>query len=99
VFGPRNASTSAHVGQSFFAYSSNYLIDVEHAIIVDVEATTSIRQAEVLAASRMIERYGSLRPLSCAAQRRRRPYGSVEMLGRILPIVFQFANDHQEIAP
>jgi len=37
-------------------YSTNYLIDVENAIIVDVEATTAIRQAEVLAAKRMIER-------------------------------------------
>jgi hypothetical protein len=37
-------------------YSTNYLVDVENAIIVDVEATTAIRQAEVLAAKRMIER-------------------------------------------
>ena len=42
--------------QAFFAYSTNYLIDVDNAIIVDVEATTAIRQAEVLAAKRMIER-------------------------------------------
>jgi transposase len=48
--------TGAHGGQAFFAYSTNYLIDVEHAVIVDVEATTAIRQAEVLAAKRMIER-------------------------------------------
>ena len=48
--------TGAHGGQAFFAYSTNYLVDVEHAIIVDVEATTAIRQAEVLAAKRMIER-------------------------------------------
>ena len=33
--------TGAHGGQAFFAYSSNYLIDVENAIIVDVEATTA----------------------------------------------------------
>src|SRR5215472_1887025 len=32
------------------------MVDVENAIIVDVEATTAIRQAEVLAAKRMIER-------------------------------------------
>src|SRR6202140_2133717 len=32
--------TGAHGGQAFFAYSTNYLIDVENAIIVDVEATT-----------------------------------------------------------
>jgi transposase len=48
--------TGAHGGQAFFAYSTNYLIDTENAIIVDVEATTAIRQAEVLAAKRMIER-------------------------------------------
>ena len=48
--------TGAHGGQAFFAYSTNYLIDLENAIIVDVEATTAIRQAEVLAARRMIER-------------------------------------------
>src|SRR5689334_14827103 len=38
--------TGAHGGQAFFAYSTNYLIDVEHAIIVDVEPTAAIRQAE-----------------------------------------------------
>src|SRR5580704_3194506 len=48
--------TGAHGGQAFFAYSTNYLIDADNAIIVDVEATTAIRQAEVLAAKRMIER-------------------------------------------
>ena len=37
-----------HGGPAFFAYSANYLIDVDNAIIVDVEATTAIRQAEVL---------------------------------------------------
>ena len=43
-------------GPAFFAYSVNYLIDVDNAIIIDVEATTAIRQAEVLAAKRMVER-------------------------------------------
>ena len=36
--------TGAHGGQAFFAYSANYLVDTDHAIIVDVEATTAIRQ-------------------------------------------------------
>src|SRR3954469_24704127 len=44
--------TAAHRGPAFFAYSANYLIDVDNAIIVDVEATTAIRQAEVTAAKR-----------------------------------------------
>src|ERR1043166_6996430 len=53
---PATRWTAAHRGPAFFAYSTNYLIDVDHAIIIDVEATTAIRQAEVLAARRMIER-------------------------------------------
>src|SRR5476651_2251731 len=48
--------TGAHRGPAFFAYSTNYLIDVDKAIIVDVEATTAIRQAEILAAKRMVAR-------------------------------------------
>src|ERR1700716_421086 len=48
--------TAAHRGPAFFAYSANYLIDTDHAIIVDVEATTAIRQAEMTAAKRMVER-------------------------------------------
>jgi hypothetical protein len=45
---PAARGTGAHGGQAFFAYSTNYLIDVENAIIVDVEPTAAIRQAEVL---------------------------------------------------
>jgi len=48
--------TAAHRGPAFFAYSANYLIDVDNAIIVDVEVTTAIRQAELTAARRMVER-------------------------------------------
>ncbi len=32
---------------AFYAYSDNYLIDLKHAVIMDVEATTAVRQAEV----------------------------------------------------
>ena len=39
-----------------FAYSDNYLIDVKVGIIMDVEASRSIRQAEVGASKTMIER-------------------------------------------
>ena len=48
--------TGANGGLAFFAYSANYLVDLDNAIIVDVEATTAIRQAEVTAAKRMIDR-------------------------------------------
>jgi len=35
--------TGAHGGQAFFAYSDNYLIDLDHGIIVDVEPSTAVR--------------------------------------------------------
>jgi len=73
--------TGAHGGQAFFAYSTNYLIDVDNAIIVDVEATTAIRQAEVLAAKRMIERARDRFDLYPARLMGDSAYGSAEMLG------------------
>jgi transposase len=73
--------TGAHGGQAFFAYSTNYLIDVDNAIIVDVEATTAIRQAEVLAARRMIERSMDRFGLYPARLMGDSAYGSAEMLG------------------
>jgi hypothetical protein len=73
--------TGAHGGQAFFAYSTNYLIDVENAIIVDVEATTAIRQAEVLAAKRMIERSMDRFELYPARLMGDSAYGSADMLG------------------
>src|SRR6202020_3224483 len=62
-------------------YSTNYLIDVDNAIIVDVEATTAIRQAEVLAAKRMIERSLDRFDLYPARLLGDSAYGSAEMLG------------------
>ena len=73
--------TGAHGGQAFFGYSTNYLIDVENAVIVDVEATTAIRQAEVLAAKRMIERSMRRFDLYPAKVMGDSAYGSAEMLG------------------
>jgi hypothetical protein len=73
--------TAAHGGQAFFAYSTNYLIDVENAIIVDVEATTAIRQAEVLAVRRMIERSMERFDLYPARLMGDSAYGSADMLG------------------
>ena len=72
--------TAAHRGPAFFAYSANYLIDVDNAIIVDVEATTAIRQAETLAVKRMVER--SLERFDLYPERLigDSAYGSAEML-------------------
>jgi transposase len=72
--------TGAQKGHAFFAYATNYLIDLDHAVIVDVEATRAIRQAEVGSARTMIERtqerFG-LWPERLAADS---AYGSAEML-------------------
>jgi hypothetical protein len=48
--------TNALRGSAFFAYADNYLIDVKFGIIMDVEASRAIRQAEVGASQTMIER-------------------------------------------
>jgi transposase len=48
--------TGAMRGPAFFAYADNYLVDVKFGVIVDVEATRAIRQAEVGAAKTMIDR-------------------------------------------
>ena len=42
--------TGAMRGPAFFAYAGNYLVDVKFGVIVDVEASRAIRQAEVGAA-------------------------------------------------
>ena len=72
--------TGAHKGPAFFAYADNYLIDVKFGVIVDVEASRAIRQAEVGAAKTMIERteerFG-LKPERLAADT---AYGAAPML-------------------
>jgi transposase len=73
--------TGANGGLAFFAYSANYLIDLDNAIIVDVEATTAIRQAEVTAAKRMIDRTMDRFDLYPARLAGDSGYGSAEMLG------------------
>ena len=44
--------TGALKGPAFFAYADNYLIDVKAGVIMDVEASRAIRQAEVGVAKR-----------------------------------------------
>ena len=72
--------TSAHRGPAFYAYSTNYLINLDHAVIMDVEASTAVRQAEVSACKRMIARVQGrfgVWPERLAADT---AYGSAEML-------------------
>ena len=53
---PASQWTAARKGPAFFAYSTNYLIDTDHSIIVDVDASRSNRTAEVGAMRKMIDR-------------------------------------------
>src|ERR671913_368532 len=72
--------TGAMRGPVFFAYADNYLIDLKAAVIVDVEASRAVRQAEVGAARTMLERTAErfgLKPERLAGDS---AYGSAEML-------------------
>ena len=53
---PLSRWTAAPGGPAFFAYSTNYLIDVEHGVIMDVEPTPAHLTAEVESTKTMIER-------------------------------------------
>ncbi|NKB29429.1 MAG: hypothetical protein GKR99_18470 [Rhodobacteraceae bacterium] len=48
--------TGADGGAAYFAYSTNYMVDLDNAVIVDVEPTAPIRPAEARAAREMIDR-------------------------------------------
>jgi Transposase DDE domain len=72
--------TGALKGPAFFAYANNYLIDVQFGVIVDVEASRAVRQAEVGAARTMLQRTEQrfhLKPQRLAADS---AYGSAQML-------------------
>ena len=53
---PQSQYTAAPGGPAFFAYSTNYLIDTQHGVILDVEATPAHRTAEVDSTKVMVER-------------------------------------------
>ena len=64
-----------------YAYSDNYLIDLKHAVIMDVEATTTIRQAEVGAAKTMLDRTAEQFGVTPSRLVADGGYGSAEMVG------------------
>ncbi len=77
---PASRWTSAHRGPAFYAYSTNYLIDLDHAVIMDVEASTAVRQAEVTACKRMIARVQDRFGVWAERLAADTGYGSAEML-------------------
>jgi len=73
--------TCAPGGPAFFAYSTNYLVDVQGGVIVDVEATSAHRTEEVDSACTMIERVEkrfALKPKHLIGDM---AYGAATMLG------------------
>ena len=81
---PASQWTGAHKGPAFFAYSNNTLIDNKFSVIVDVEASRAIRQAEVGTAKTMIERTEAcfdMKPKSLAADT---AYGAAPMLAWLI---------------
>ena len=83
--------TAAVGGRARFTWSTNYLLDIETSVIVDVEATQAYRKSEVNAAQTMIdrteERFG-LKPERLLGDG---AYGSAEFLGWMV--------DDKKIAP
>jgi transposase len=53
---PAASYTAAPGGPAFYAYSTNYLIDTDHGIIMDVEPSTANRTPEAETTKTMIER-------------------------------------------
>jgi len=83
--------TGALRNAAFFAYADNYLIDVKFGIIMDVEASRAIRQAEVGASQTMVERTEAtfgIKPVWLVADT---AYGSAPNL--------HFLVDEKDIAP
>jgi transposase len=77
---PQARWTCAPGGPAFFAYSTNYLIDVEHGVIVDVEATPANRSEEVESTKRMIDRVEATFALKPERLIGDMAYGSAPML-------------------
>jgi len=99
---PASRWTAARKGRAFFAYSDNHLIDTDHGIIVDVDASRSNKSAEVGAMRKMIdraqERFG-LKPDRVAADT---AYGASDNLvwltlrRQILPFIPVFDKSKRE---
>jgi len=78
---PHSRWTAATGGIAYFAYSTNYLIDTAHGVILDVEATPARRTEEVESTKLMVDRVEErfdIKPERLIADT---AYGSAPMLG------------------
>jgi transposase len=77
---PASRLTAAVGRPAFFGWCTNYLIDIKHAVIMDVAATPALRTAEVNATRTMIDRVEDrfgLKPRRLIGDT---AYGTAEML-------------------
>ncbi|MBA3505272.1 MAG: transposase [Betaproteobacteria bacterium] len=78
---PAARYTAAPGGPAFYAYSTNYLVDVDAGIIVDVEATPAFRTDEVNATRTMVDRVEERFDLKPNRLIGDMAYGAAELLG------------------
>ena len=94
------AAWNVKEGRGKFGYFNNYLVDTEHAVIVDVEATPARLSQEIVATKTMLERVEqkhALRPEKLAADK---AYGTGPFLGwlsqrNIIPHIPVLDRQHQ----
>jgi hypothetical protein len=78
------AQWSAAGGSAFYAYSINYLVDMDAGIVMDVEATPAHKLDEIKATKTMISRVEerfALKPDRLIGDTK---YGTAELLGRMV---------------
>lgn len=78
------ARWTAAKGPAIFAYSTNYMIDVECGIIMDVEATPAYRTAEVDSTKTLLERIEVNYQLKPERLMGDTAYGAASMLGYLV---------------
>lgn len=78
---PQSRWTAATGGIAFFAYSTNYLIDTSHGVILDVEATPANRTEEVASTKVMVDRVEARFDLTPQRLIGDTAYGSAQLLG------------------
>jgi transposase len=78
---PAARYTAAADTPAVYAYSDNYLVDLKNAVIMDVEATTAVRPAEVGAAKTMLDRTAERLDVTPSRLVADAGYGSADMVG------------------
>ncbi len=68
-------------GRGKFGYFNNYLVDTEHAVIVDVEATPARLSQEIVATKTMLERVNKKHALTPEKLAADKAYGTGPFLG------------------